>query len=140
MEREPVLVGQCFCGKVRYEAYAAPSDMTSCYYQTYRSIHGAPFAPFARVMRDDFQFTESEGLDDMRLTNIATRTVCQFCHSAMTMVYDAAPEEIGIVGGTIDESSSTAAVPEVQDHIFVGEKPQWYRILDDARQSIAWRV
>ena len=52
------------------------------------------------------------------------------------MIYDATPDEVGIVAGSIDERLSTAAIPEVQQHIFVGEKPGWYKISDNAEQFL----
>lgn len=50
------------------------------------------------------------------------------------MVYNATPDEIGIVAASIDEELSTAPIPEVERHIYVDQKPRWYKILDDAPQ------
>jgi hypothetical protein len=51
------------------------------------------------------------------------------------MVYNDIPDEVGLVASSIDEElSEDKRVPEVQKHIFVAEKPRWYRISGDAPQ------
>lgn len=44
------------------------------------------------------------------------------------MVYNAVPDEVALVATTIDEKSSNAPVPKVEQHIYVKQKPGWYDI------------
>lgn len=44
------------------------------------------------------------------------------------MVYDAVPEEVALVATTIDDKSSAAPVPKVEQHIYIAQKPGWHDI------------
>jgi hypothetical protein len=44
------------------------------------------------------------------------------------MVYNAEPDEVGLVATTIDEKLSAEPVPKVEQHIYVAQKPGWYDI------------
>lgn len=50
------------------------------------------------------------------------------------MVYNAEPDEIGVVAASINEKLSAAPVPRVKKHIYVSQKPSWYDIYDDKPQ------
>ncbi|KAF9884501.1 hypothetical protein FE257_001688 [Aspergillus nanangensis] len=136
MADKPAVVGGCFCGKVAYKTLKPVTGMSFCYCSMCQSVHGAPFAAFTNINRNDLVWTRTEGLLDLRLSNVATRTVCRSCHAPITMVYNAAPDEPGIVAASIDEEKSTAAIPEVKSHIYVNEKPSWYKITDNAPQHL----
>ena len=71
---------------------------------------------------------ESPAIQKSQLSKAATRTFCGSCNSPLTMVYNAVPDEVGLVATTIDEKLSTAPVPRVEQHIYVKQKPGWYDI------------
>jgi hypothetical protein len=50
------------------------------------------------------------------------------------MTYNAAPDEVGIVAASIDEGKSSGAIPHVERHIYVSQRPSWYKISDTAVQ------
>jgi hypothetical protein len=50
------------------------------------------------------------------------------------MTYKASPDEIGIVATSIDETKSSGKLPGVERHIYVGDRPSWYTIGDEAVQ------
>lgn len=130
----PAIAGGCYCGNVRYKSTEPVYGMTSCYCSICRSVHGAPFATFTNLKRKDLQWTRKEALLSIAFSNAATRTVCRTCSAPITMVYNATPDEVGIVAASIDEELSTAPIPAVECHIYVDQKPDWYKILDDAPQ------
>ncbi|EED14867.1 conserved hypothetical protein [Talaromyces stipitatus ATCC 10500] len=146
---KPAVTGTCHCGKIKYKNSKPSYRMTYCYCSTCRPLHGAPFAAFTNVNREDLEWFKrlpsSEGgeyteldhtkgvIKELRLSKAATRTFCADCRSPLTMVYHAVPDEIGLVAATIDEGLSSAPVPKVEQHIFVGQKPSWYGIQDDGK-------
>lgn len=71
---------------------------------------------------------ESPAIEKLQLSKAATRTFCASCHSPLTMVYNAVPDEVALVATTIDEELSAAPVPRVEQHIYLGQKPGWYDI------------
>lgn len=99
-----------------------------------RLLHGAPFAPWTNIQHKDLQWIRKE-LIALKLLHFATGTVCGVCHAPITMTYKAAPDEVGIVAVSIDEGkSSGGAIPQVERHIYVSQRPSWYKILDMAVQ------
>ncbi|KAL4913893.1 Mss4-like protein [Aspergillus aurantiobrunneus] len=136
MSPTPVVVGGCHCGKVRYATTGPLYGLTFCYCRMCQLVHGAPFAPFTNVKREHFQWTAAAALVELKLSRYATRTVCGSCHAPISMVYHAKPEEVGLVAVTVDEEQSAVAVPAVDAHIFVQQKPSWYTITDDAPQEM----
>ncbi|KAL4865764.1 hypothetical protein BDV12DRAFT_174052 [Aspergillus spectabilis] len=135
-EQNPVIIGGCYCGKTRYQTTGPIYGLTFCYCLMCQLVHGGPFAPFTNVKKEHFQWIRNEDLVEMKLSEIATRTVCGACHSPITMEYHARPEELGIVAVTVDESRSSMRIPEVEGHIFVKRKPAWFTIGDGAKQEM----
>lgn len=134
MTDSPAVIGGCYCGQVRYQSKEPAHGMALCYCSTCRSLHGAPFAPFTHLSRQHLQWTQTEGLLSLAFSDVAVRSFCRSCCAPVAMVYNAEPDEIALVATSIDEELSAAKVPEVECHIYVGEKPGWFRILDDKPQ------
>jgi hypothetical protein len=153
LQHKPAVQGSCHCGKIKYQSSKPSYHMTYCYCTTCRSLHGAPFAPFVDVRREDLEWferslsssttttregdgewknlghsDETPAITKLRLSKAATRTFCASCHSPLTMVYNAVPDEVGLVATTIDEKLSAAPVPKVEQHIYLAQKPGWYDI------------
>lgn len=143
-QNKPAVQGTCHCGNIKYQSSKPSYQMTYCYCTTCRSLHGAPFAAFVNVRREDLEWferivpdsewkklansDESPAITKLRLSKAATRTFCASCHSPLTMVYDAVPEEVALVATTIDDKSSAAPVPKVEQHIYIAQKPGWHDI------------
>ncbi|RMJ24777.1 hypothetical protein PHISP_04364 [Aspergillus sp. HF37] len=134
MADTPAIIGGCYCGQVRYQSKEPAHGMTLCYCSICRSLHGAPFAPFTHLSRQHLQWTRSDGLLSLAVSDVAVRSVCRSCYAPIAMVYNADPDEIAVVATSIDEELSAARVPEVESHIYVGEKLGWFKILDDKPQ------
>jgi len=50
------------------------------------------------------------------------------------MTYKTAPDEVSIAAVSIDEEKSSGVIPQVERHIYVSQRPSWYKILDMAEQ------
>ena len=133
-EKGEVVVGGCYCGQVRYQSTEPAFGLTFCYCTTCQLLHGAPFAAWTNVPKLGLTWIEDKGLVEASFSDLATRTFCSNCHAPITMAFHAVPDEIGIVAATISQEQSKKAVPALQRHIFVSEKPSWYRILDSLEQ------
>lgn len=113
---------------VQYQSAKAAQGLTFCYCSVCRRLHGGPFAPWTNVAAQDLEWVNYEGLVELAVSDLATRGFCRNCHSPVTMVYKAVPDEIGIAASSVDERRSKCALPKVQRHIFVAEKPSWFDI------------
>lgn len=131
---KPAIAGGCQCGQVQFRSTSQARGSTFCYCTDCRRLHGAPFAPWTNVLRDDLQWLKRDGLVEVSLSNMATRTFCKYCHAPITMVYHAVPDEVGVAMSCIDEIESDAPLEKVRRHIFVRDNPQWYEILDSGEQ------
>ncbi|KAL3480540.1 Mss4-like protein [Aspergillus californicus] len=136
MSDKPIVVGGCYCGKIRYQTTGPIYGLSYCYCLMCQRVHGAPFAPFTNVKREHFEWVRTDGLVELKLTEHAVRTVCGSCYSPISMVYHARPDEVGLVAVTVDEELSSMVVPEVDSHIFVARKPRWCTIADGASQEM----
>ena len=49
----------------------------------------------------------------------------------MFMTYYVLPDTISVAAGTVDEESMKGRILKPENHIFVGEKAEWYTLPDD---------
>ncbi|KAL2812658.1 Mss4-like protein [Aspergillus granulosus] len=136
MSSKPLVVGGCYCGKIRYQTTGPIYGLTYCYCLMCQLVHGGPFAPFTNVRREHLQWLNKDGLVELNLSKYATRTVCGSCHAPISMVYHANADKVGLVAVTINEEESAMEVPRVEGHIFVRRKPRWFTIGDGAPQEM----
>lgn len=67
-----------------------------------QKAHGASFATFARFRHEDFSLTAgAESLADYRSSDIATRTFCRQCGSALQFMRDGA-NSFGLAVSALD--------------------------------------
>ena len=66
-----------------------------------------------------------------RKSDIAIRASCRDCGTPLFMTYYALPDTISVSAGTIDEESMKGRILKPDNHIFVGEKADWYTLPDD---------
>ncbi|KAG8407819.1 hypothetical protein J3459_018332 [Metarhizium acridum] len=84
--------------------------------------------------RQSLEWIRDEHVAEARFSDFATRTFCRACRAPMTMVYEAAPDEAGIVATTMDEAKSSGAIPRVERHVHERDRPSWYTISDSGAQ------
>lgn len=126
-----MLRGSCLCGSVRYEVRGAVGRVSHCHCSMCRKAHGAAFATYGRVERNDFVLT-SGAADVASYSSSAgvTRTFCKQCGSNLQFISEKRPTTLSLALGTLDED------PKVQGslHIFVDSKAPWFGITDDLPQ------
>ena len=123
-----MMTGQCECGRIAFEAKGPIEDFSHCHCSQCRRMHGAAFATFAGVAKNDFRFVSGE--DD--LTHYASsathdRVFCRVCGSNIYVALDSEPESLYVSMSAIDGDPPRPS----GYHIFVGSKAPWHEINDD---------
>ena len=94
-------------------------------------MHGAAYASFAGVSRDDVHFQSGESdLTHYRSSTTGKRSFCPTCGSNIYVALDAEPDVLYVAMGVID---GNPPLPRGY-HIYVGSKAPWHDITDDLRQ------
>ena len=129
--------GSCLCGAIRFEADSFRPRNGHCHCRMCRKFHGAAYATFVEVARDQFRWIHgSELLRAYVADNGTTRRFCSNCGSSLTFASPQAdPELVEIALGCFDDE-----VPIDPDaHIFVGSGARWARPRDGLPQFEAGR-
>ena len=125
-----MIEGSCCCGAVKFELLAQPSLMGTCHCSRCRKA-GASTIVF--VKKEDLRWIA--GKEEVTLYQPAPpykygRCFCRICGSSLGEILsqDASfPIAANALDGALEATNSF--------HEFVGEKPGWYTICDDAKQS-----
>ena len=126
-----MLRGSCLCGSVRYEVRGAVGRVSHCHCSMCRKAHGAAFATYGRVERNDFVLIS--GVADVASYSSSagvTRTFCKQCGSNLQFISEKRPTTLSLALGTLDDD------PDVHGslHIFVDSKAPWFEITDGLPQ------
>jgi hypothetical protein len=74
--------GRCECGRVRYEIDGEIMDFSHCHCSQCRRLHGAAYATFAGVARNEFRYISGEGdLNTYASSENNYRVFCAECGS-----------------------------------------------------------
>ena len=122
-----MITGRCECGSVRYQVDGEINDFSHCHCSQCRRLHGAAFASFGGIARNDFSYLS--GQPDLTMyasSDDHTRVFCRICGSNIMVELDLEPESLYLAMGTVD--GDPTCPPGY--HIFVGSKAPWYQ-LDD---------
>jgi hypothetical protein len=122
------LKGGCLCGRVRYEADAAPFHETICHCADCRRAVGAPTVAWFSVPRAAFRFSAGTPAAYQSSAHV-TRRFCGTCGTALTYESTDHPDEIDITTCSLDDA---AAVPP-KDHSFSSDKVKWDVVCDGLR-------
>ena len=122
-----MIEGHCECGAVRYQVDGPIHDFSHCHCSQCRRLHGAAFATFAGVYRDDFEYTSEEPpLGHYASSDSHDRVFCTRCGSNIMVALTDEPDSFYLAMGTIEGDPPR---PQAY-HIFVGSKAPWYEVLD----------
>lgn len=119
----PPYSGSCLCGAIRFQARQFLPKAAHCHCSMCRKFHGAAFATFASVSRQDFRWLSGEAtLKVFTASNGTKRSFCSECGSSLTFFSPRAPEDIVEVSlAAFDDP-----VPVEPDaHIFVASGVSW---------------
>ncbi|MCY1265582.1 Glutathione-dependent formaldehyde-activating enzyme [compost metagenome] len=121
--------GSCLCGAVAYRLSTPPKALSHCHCSQCRKGHGAAFASYASVPRDNLQLLR--GADRLRSYRSSATVLRQFCGDCGSSLFwsDSAGDYsdwISIALGTLDSDFTAAR----QKHLHVASRACWYAIED----------
>jgi hypothetical protein len=123
--------GRCECGRIQFEVDGDINDFSHCHCSQCRRMHGAAFATFAGVARDNFRYVKGES--DTKIyasSDNHDRVFCAECGSNILVDLSEEPDLLYLSMSAID--GDPPHPPGY--HIYVGSKAAWYEITDDLEQ------
>ena len=123
--------GHCECGRVRYEVDGDIVDFSHCHCSQCRRLHGAAYATFAGVARENFRY--ESGAADVRVyasSEFNDRVFCEECGSCILVD---AKREPGFVYLSMSTVEGDPPRPRGY-HQYVGSKAPWHEITDALEQ------
>ncbi len=122
--------GSCLCGAVQYKVEGPLRHVTACHCSQCRKQSGHFYAATEAADKDLF----IEGGDNITWYSAspdARRGFCKTCGSALFWKSEG-DAATSIMAGSVDGTSET----RLTEHIFVGDKGDYYEINDDLPQYI----
>lgn len=130
-----MITGRCECGAVRYEVGGEIHEYCHCHCSICRRLHGAAFASWGEVSRDQFKYLSGE--DHLKIYSYSDRSdniFCGNCGSSILVDFKTTVDMLYITLGTVD--GDVKLPPGL--HQFAGSKAPWYEITDDLPQHEGW--
>lgn len=126
-----MIKGHCECKRVCFEVDGEINDFSHCHCSQCRRLHGAAYATFAGVDRNEFRWVSGE-TDVRTYASSAShlRVFCGECGSNIYVATDYEPAVMYLSMSTIDGNPPCPA----GYHIYVGSKAPWHEIIDDLPQ------
>ena len=126
-----MLSGHCECGRVRFEVDGEIVDFSHCHCSQCRRLHGAAYATFAGVDRDQFRYLAGD-TDISTFSSSASndRVFCSICGSTILVDPRDEPEYLYLSMSTLDGDPPRPA----GYHAYVGSRAPWHEITDDLPQ------
>jgi len=126
-----MLRGHCECGRVRFEVDGNINDFSHCHCSQCRRLHGAAYATFAGIARDEFRYVTGENVTRAFASSDShERIFCAECGSSILVALDTEPDTFYLSMSTLE--GDPPRPPGY--HIFVGSKAPWHEITDDLAQ------
>lgn len=126
-----MITGTCACGKVHYEVSGELIDFCNCHCSICRKIHGAAFASWGGVQREDFTFIfGKDELKNYAFSEDSDSISCSNCNSTLLVDYKPDASMLYIALGAVD---GDIKLPE-GFHQFVDSKASWFHISDELPQ------
>lgn len=110
------MLGSCLCGQIKYEVACFDPEISNCHCAMCRKFHGAAYATYGKVQRQDFRWLQGQALILTYQSSItAERGFCKCCGSSLYYKFIDQDDQISIAIGTLDEEPSRS----VDNSIFV---------------------
>lgn len=123
-----MIEGGCLCGEVRYAIDGAITDVSHCHCSMCRKMHGAAFATYGTVRREQLLWSNGEQqVATYSSSGNLDRMFCNRCGSTLMCRSNDEPDVDYIALGTVDGDPGCRPAY----HIWVGSKAPWYEITDD---------
>ncbi len=130
-----MIEGACLCDQIQYAVDGEIDNVSHCHCSMCRRTHGAAFATYAAVPRENFRWLSGSDLVKVyRSSDTVERMYCGNCGSTLQALFEAEPDVLYLALGTINGDPKCRP----SYHIFVGSKAPWYRITDDLPQYESW--
>ena len=130
-----MITGGCQCGNVRYQVNGELKDFCHCHCSICRRIHGAAFATWGGVSRDEFRYVKGENnLKIYSFSENADSIFCDNCGSTVLVDFKPELDMLYITAGTVDGDLNCPPC----FHQIVGSKAPWFEITDDFPQHDTW--
>ena len=124
-----MITGRCECGKVQYQVDGEIDDFSHCHCSQCRRLHGAAFASFGGVAREDFRYLSGQAnLASYASSETHARIFCSHCGSNILVELDSEPESLYLAMGSMN--GDPKCPPGY--HIYFGSRASWYAIDDDS--------
>ncbi len=95
-----MIKGRCECGSVQYEVDGGINDFSHCHCSQCRRLHGAAFASFGGVVRNEFSYLSGEpDLTRYASSDDHIRVFCRICGSNILVELDLEPEALYLAMG-----------------------------------------
>ncbi len=122
---DKTFTGGCLCGKIRYQATAAPIRAVSCHCAMCRRHSGAAFLTFVHFAKEAFAWLGREPTR-YRSSKYAERGFCPSCGSTMTMHEEVLQDRWQIALGSLDDPGRV----QPDDHVWTERQLPWLKIED----------
>ena len=115
--------GSCLCGKVKYKLLSEPKKVSHCHCKMCQKQHGAAFATYASVQKNELVFTSGlECLSEYNSSGTIKRKFCTVCGSSIEWSGSAKyPDWASVAIATLD----TPYKPREIIEIFTETKVCW---------------
>jgi hypothetical protein len=128
-----MLRGGCLCGTVRFEAEGPQLFFAHCHCRWCRRAHGAGFVTWLGVREAGFRVVRGEErLKWYQSSARSRRGFCGECGSTLLFASRAAPGEMHLAAGCVDEGLEG----EPRAHVFTDQKAPWITIADGLPQAM----
>jgi hypothetical protein len=125
-------VGGCLCGGVKYAVNGPLRNVIACHCTQCRKTSGH-FAAMTNSPVSDLTLLASTTLAWYRSSDTAKRAFCRVCGSNLFWQPDGS-DSISITAGTLE----TPTHLEIEKHIFVADKSDYYELCDRLPQREHW--
>lgn len=125
-----MIKGSCCCGTVKFELLKQPSMMGTCHCTRCRKV-GASTIVF--VKKEDLKWVQGKEQVEVLQPQAPykyERSFCKVCGTSLGEILSDM-DSFPIAANTLDSELNV----KNSLHEFVDEKPDWYEICDDAKQS-----
>ena len=126
-----MLKGNCECGRVRFVVDGEIKDFSHCHCSQCRRLHGAAYATFAGVNREEFRYVAgSTDISTYASSPRNDRVFCSNCGSMILVDPQDEPQSLYLSMSTLEGDPPRPA----GYHAYVDSKAPWHEITDDLPQ------
>jgi hypothetical protein len=124
--------GGCLCGGVRYVINGPLRGVIACHCGQCRRTSGH-YAAFTNAPSESLELTSSSSLTWYRSSSAAERGFCSVCGSNLFW-RQVGSDTTSVTAGTLDTPTGI----EMEQHIFVADKADYYTLNDDLPKLPTW--